>query len=92
MEEEPFPEPDFAHAADPFPDPEPTLMVVEGDSDDYGPFKQTSSSPLNQSNVGVSSFCPQSPVQTPAHSQVGAPYSDAGARTIRCGCHGRNVF
>jgi hypothetical protein len=54
MEEEPFPEPDFAHAADPFPDPEPSVMVVEDDSDDYGPFKQTSSSPLNQSNVGVS--------------------------------------
>ncbi len=33
---------------------------------------------MNQSNVGVSSFLPQSPVQTPAHSQVGAPYSDAG--------------
>jgi hypothetical protein len=58
------------------------VVVVEDDSDDYGPFKQTSSSPLNQSsNVGYRRFVPTHQVQTPAHSQVGAPYSDAGARS-----------
>jgi hypothetical protein len=73
-----FPEPDFAHAAaDPFPDPEPSV-VVEDDSDDYGPFKQTSSSPLNQSNVGVSSSRPQSP----STNSCSFP---SGSAVFRCG-------